>query len=262
MNINGDVSRKMLDLIERIISTFKVLFESEYILLMFDKKIDNLDLFYYNIINRTDGSMDLVDIYHPVIKILTNKDEPVETVAFAFAHELSHVFLSAKDKSHSLDFCSSNCTHAINVVLRKNHTRDIVFGNALEEVLCNYISFKICETIAAESSLEMSRLSKFKNQIDFIDTLVSNFSNTIIKSDKLDGLVLIDDQGIYQPYNLFWFNLTNYNMSQNIFSYENIMGRDSWEYLDTLISEAFIHNKKNYIQKLKTEMKRLKMRLS
>ncbi len=253
MIIHSSQKKQINIYINIIVSELKKLFISEYLIFSFEKKIESSEFFIKNDFFLTDGKTDFEN-GHPTVHIYLKSNEHETMLFFMLCHEIAHILFSRKDYLPFSDFCPTDNSFSLNAIERYRKETNDSYGESLEELICNYLSVLITNKLKTNLSLDLSVINDYQKQYNFIAELTEIFENVSNCFNPLDAIFYENDTGI--PYNTFWYNLANYNIGQTIFYYDNIMGNESWMYLNLLIEEFFFNEKKetnpiNEINRLK-----------
>lgn len=236
--------------------------------LVFKQKLENLQVIV-NLSNaKTEAFLITEDVQYSMLLVVNPKDSE-QLIKFIIAHELGHLLFAPINKLRTSGYCSTD--EGLDVTSVRRISGSDEYGNALEEMLCDYIALTLVDKSYDGKynreellSIAYSEKRSFHLKENFyltesIISLFENFTNETSKKYKFDSYTEHSD-GSVSPDNLLMYTVITNTLNLFVNQYDTLMEKGAWkrfnQTFENLVSNNLDTESKNIIE---VEMKRFSM---
>lgn len=233
--------------------------------LVFKQKLENLRVTLHLSNTKTEAFLLTEDIQYSLLLIVNPKDDE-QLIKFIIAHELGHLLFAPINKLRTSGYCSTDNSFDVTSIRRISNGSE-EYGNALEEMLCDYIALTLLDRSYNQEELlrivySEKRGLHLKENLCFTQSIINlfeNCSNKIEEKYKFDSYTENSD-GSVSPDNLLMYTATTNTLNLFVNQYDTLMGNGSWKRFNQTF-ESFVSNNLDTESRniIEIEMKRFSM---
>lgn len=237
--------------------------------LVFKQKLENLQVTVHLSNTKTEAFLLTKDIQYSLLLVVNPKNNE-QLIKFIIAHELGHLLFAPINKLRTSGYCSTDNSFDVTSVRRTSNGSE-EYGNALEEMLCDYIALTLLDKSynGKYNREELLRIAyseerSFHLKENFyltqsIINLFENCPNKTAEKYKFDSYTEHSD-GSVSPDNLLMYTATTNTLNLFVNQYDTIMGKGSWKRFNQTF-ESFVSNNLDTESRniIEIEMKRFSM---
>ncbi len=183
-------------------------------------------------------------------------------IRFGIGHELCHILFASIETALYCGYSADDGSFSASSVRRKIRGED-TYGDALEEMLCDYFSVELlCRAYQGIHTRQELLSCVYSGQTgqerraiyDLTETIVSAFGEA--HPDKTFDELVYDETTVWPRCHLLYHVIVN-SLSIVIHDYEEIMGKGSWKRLNQLLNLFFFDPTQEKVKyKILLELKR------